>query len=329
MNTEGASMGTEGATKGKRTREEIIAERIARAVRPRVGVYATLEEANAGLAARRTSLRVEQISQCPKESKAACPFRCTWSCLAHMADRAEREKRAAAKRDRLMKRNGAIAASMERAAPEKRRIPAPAMVKAKGKPPAPKSAAEKGIRAATVEMSVMVKGSPTVQRASVKYRGDPVEVLGARLKLQSWQKAAAEDLLADLAIAEGALRSQEVKERVDGGMASPSFDGFLDAQRRIGEAARWLGRDEFEFVLLVLLNRLSASRIHAAGGAQHILVGERLRMNLDRLADFYQPGSRRPDKTLVAIRKIMAAAGEDRISEANAMIQTTLKWADA
>lgn len=323
MTKEGASQGPdqrriggvgEGAPEGGLSKAALsVVDRAERICGVR---YETRREAQAALDARVAKKREAMMKDCRDRRGTSCDQPCKRSCI-------KDERYAARRRDWKAAAASAISAARAKApvmdaAPaaakpsEGKRIGG-AKVKGKARPKKTKLAADQGLRKVVVEERRMTdQGIAVVDRSEASARTVSIFRLTKQFRLTSFQEQAAKQFAKDWELAASSLRSPGFEPRVDGGMASTKHIGALEAQRRIEGAHRFMGDEDFLIAVGAVIHGFSATRIHAAGGPQHVVASELVRRSIRSLAGFYSPGIARPDRTIQAIAKLIHEAQEGR-----------------
>lgn len=308
--------------KAARPREEIDAEIIGRAERLCGGSYSTRADAEAALAARRDKKAESVQVDCLSRRGTACPHGCRRTCQKDREFEVARLEREERRRAQISAANKRTANTLSRVAPAV--VP---IVPDNGRPlkkgkrkAAPKIAAEKGLKKVVVVTSKL-------ERAEVNQRGLSVHTLAGRLKLTSFQEAAASGFAKDYDLAIHALRSPSLDVKVEGGKATPRHLVAMEAADRIREARRLLGSDDFALVVGTVIFGFTAERIHSHGGEEHQRIGWGIRHALQRLAAIYTPEARRPNRTARAIYQMIQEAEEGRLDSAADLLKKVLEEA--
>lgn len=131
-----------------------------------------------------------------------------------------------------------------------------------------------------------------------------------RVKLKLHQESGAERFLSDWESAMYAgLSSMGFDPRVD---SSPKPDAgrnhAVEAQLRLSLCEKELGRRNWKIICGVLLLNWNASKAHAAGARQHVIVQSDIDVALNALAGFYDPGNLKRDPTWEAFERMWADA---------------------
>jgi hypothetical protein len=138
-----------------------------------------------------------------------------------------------------------------------------------------------------------------------------------RMKLKLHQEQGAEKFLADheAAVYSG-LSSMGFDPRVDSSpKQTAGYVRAAEAQTRLRLAEKELGRRNWVIVRGVLLYNWNATKAHAAGARQHVIVQNDIDVALNALATFYDPVRMQRDPTWDAFER-MVEAGKAVIVEA-------------
>lgn len=308
MTKEGAPEGLGGASEGSLSKAALAV--IDRAERLCGTRHKTRQQAQAALDARAAKKMEAMLRDCQGRRGTSCDRLCKRSCI--------KDKEYAAKR-----RDWKAAATARISAAKPKPEPAPkpaaerrtggAKVKGKARPKKVKLAADQGLRKVVVEERRMTDhGIAVVDRSEASARTMSIFRLTKQFRLTSFQEQAAKQFAKDWELAASSLRSPGFEPRVEGGMTTAKHIGALEAQRRIEGAHRFMGDEDFLIAVGAVIHGFSATRIHAAGGPQHVVASELVRRSIRSLAGFYSPGLARPDKTIQAIAKLIHEAQEGR-----------------
>lgn len=136
-----------------------------------------------------------------------------------------------------------------------------------------------------------------------------VQVRGETLKrrgLDIAQVAAAERFGRDFELAEfSGLRCKGFEPGVDGSKSHSVHLAQQDARIRLSQVKTALGERDYALVVAVILG-FSVRTIHAAGGEQHKVVSDEIKVAFNKLVGFYG-GKPRKDRTLKTLEGLIAA----------------------
>ena len=149
-----------------------------------------------------------------------------------------------------------------------------------------------------------------------------VQVRGATLRrigLDGNHVAAAERFGRDYETAEfSGLRSKGFEPGVDGGKAHGFHLRQQDARIRLTKVKEAIGERNYTVVVAVILG-FTVRAIHAAGGEQHRVLSNDIRVAFNALSAFYA-GTPRKDRTLVALEGLIKAYFDEAQSNLNGQV---------
>lgn len=149
-------------------------------------------------------------------------------------------------------------------------------------------------------------------RPIVQVRGETLRRRG----LDVAQVAAAERFGRDFELAEfSGLRCKGFEPGVDGSKSHSVHLAQQDARIRLTQVKTALGERDYALVCAVILG-FSVRTIHAAGGEQHKVVSDEIKVAFNKLVAFYG-GTPRKDRTLKALEGLITAYFEQAQADIN------------